>query len=362
MKRLIESLLVAACLMLAWGFLNFSLTSCGKTHKEQIASYQVFPEETHLKAEILPLDTTVLFRYPYRVKVREGLAIVMDLHHTDHYFHAFTYPDWKHVVSFGKRGEGPKEMLSVDTFQFDSLDSLWALDANRRQITRWRISPEAGTAERLEEIALDEQLVRSLDFYVTDAGFIVPDYLGTYRYHLLNSQGKILRSGGHIPAENPSPEVSLPALAQAWRSFMDYHPQNDLLVVVTQLGEVLELMHLGDSARTILYGPHGEPEFRAIENEAIPTGIMGFSDVQLTDNYIYAVFHGRTFKEIQESYQRGVKPENGGRSIYVFDLKGNPVRKYILDRAIQGIDVDEQTQTITATDANSNEALIQFKM
>ncbi|MDR1913021.1 MAG: TolB-like 6-bladed beta-propeller domain-containing protein [Clostridiales bacterium] len=361
MRRLIESLLVAACVIVAWGLLNFSLISCGK-YTEQIVRYQVFPEEIHLKAESVPLDTAVLFRYPYRVKVREGLAIVMDLHHTDHYFHAFTYPEWKHLVSFGKRGEGPEDMLLAETFQFNSLDSLWTLDPNKRQITRWRLSPEACSAERVEEIALDEQLVRTLDFYMTDTGFIVPSYLGIYRYHLLNFQGKILRSEGHIPTENTSPDISRPALAQAWRSFMDYHPQNDLLVMVTQLGEVLEFMHLGDSTHTVLYGPHGEPEFRAVQNEAIPTGIRGFSDVQLTDNYMYAVFHGRTFKEIQAAYQKGEKPEGGGRFIYVFDLAGNPVRKYILDRSICGIDVDELTHTITATDVNSNEPLIQFKM
>lgn len=55
----------------------------------------------------------------------------MDLHNADNYFHAFTYPNWKHIVSFGKRGEGPEEMLSAETFQFNSLDSIYALDANK---------------------------------------------------------------------------------------------------------------------------------------------------------------------------------------------------------------------------------------
>ena len=70
----------------------------------------------------------------------------------DHYLHAFTYPGWKHVVSFGRRGEAPEEMLSAANFQFNSLDSLWALDPNKMQITRWKISPSTGSAERVEEI------------------------------------------------------------------------------------------------------------------------------------------------------------------------------------------------------------------
>ena len=44
---------------------------------------------------------------------------------------------------------------------------------------------------------------------------------------------------------------------------------------------------------------------------------MGFSDVQVTDSAIYAVFHGTTFKEIAK--QNGRLPD-GGKYIYVFSL------------------------------------------
>ena len=65
---------------------------------------------------------------------------------------------------------------------------------------------------------------------------------------------------------------------------------------------------------------------------------------------------------IGQAYQRGEDIEDGGRYIYVFDLKGNPVRKYVLDHAIYGIDVDEDTGTILATDVNSNDPILSFKI
>lgn len=132
--------------------------------------------------------------------------------------------------------------------------------------------------------------------------------------------------------------------------------------MATQLGEVLEIYNLQDSSRTIKYGPNGEPVFQISQSEGIPTGIMGFSDVVVTDNYIYTVFHGRTFKEIANAMQEGEELEDGGRYIYVFDLNGNPVKKYILDRAIYGIDVNEDTGTILATDVNSDEPILAFKI
>ncbi|MDR1381274.1 MAG: TolB-like 6-bladed beta-propeller domain-containing protein [Tannerella sp.] len=337
--------------------------SCTVDYGEHYVRYNGFPEEIMLKAvaETVQPDT-VFLRYPFRIAVRDSLAVVMDLHNTDYYFHAFTYPDWKYVAAFGRRGEGPEEMLSAETFRFLSYDSLWALDANRQQISRWRISPVERSAERLEVIDLDKSLVRTLDFCVTDDGFIVPDYLGAFRYHRLSPQGETIRSEGDIPTEKKRDDGSRPALAQAWRSFVNFHPRRDILVMATQLGETLEIFHLKDSVRTVVYGPYGEPEFRIVQNESIPIGIMGFSDVCVTDSFIYAVFHGRTFRDIQAVLQKGEPSESGGRSIYVFDLNGKPARKYTLDRAIYGINVDEQKRIITATDVNHDEQIIRFEI
>ena len=324
--------------------------------------YTTFPEEKAIRAQIIPLDT-ILLRYPFRVAVRDSIAVVMDLHNMDHYLHAFTYPEWKHVVSFGKRGEAPEEMLSAENIQFNSLDSLWTLDANKMEITRWKITPSTGSAERVEEIKLNKKLVRSLDFYAMESGFLIPDYLGEHRFLEVDNNGQPLQSKGKIPSETADKEISRPALAQAWRSFMDYNPENGILAMATQLGETLEIYNLKENTHKVLYGPEGEPEFKIGKNgSSIPIGIMGFSDIKVTDKHIYAVFQGVKFKEMLAAYQRGKEPEDGSRFIYVFDLQGNPVQKYTLDRAIYGIDINEKTNTIVATEVESDDPIIEFKI
>lgn len=339
-----------------------SLFSCTETSVKHYPRYSDFPEEKALCAEVISLDT-ILFRYPFRVAVRDSVAIVMDLHNADNYYHAFSYPGWKHIVSFGKRGEAPEEMLSAETFQWNAdSHSIWAIDANKMQLSQWDVSVSNHTADRQTVIPLDSKLIRALDFYAMDSCFLIPDYLGEHRFNRVTPQGKLFRSEGVIPTETEYKEASLPALAQAWRSFIDYNPSNGVLAFVTQLGEVLEIYNLKENTHVVMYGPNGEPKFQFTEGESIPVGIMGFSDVQVTDKYIYAVFHGRTFKEIQASHQQGGTPEDGGRYIYVFDLQGNPVRKYTLDHAVYGIDVDEETGTIIATDVNSDEPIIQYRI
>ena len=212
-------------------------------------------------------------------------------------------------------------------------------------------------------MSLDEELLRALDFVqYDDSTFIIPDYSGDSRFCLVSRQGKLLRKIGTIPTTNEDALKSArPALAQAWRSFIDYNPRNGILVAATQLGEVLEIYNLKDSTHLACIGPNGEPEFQISQGYGIPTGIMGFSDIQVTDNAIYVVFQGHAFKDIMQKAQQGINLPNGGQNIYVFSLEGKPLRKYVLDHYIHGISVDEQKGIIIATDVNKDESIIEYR-
>ncbi|EKU89384.1 BF3164 family lipoprotein [Bacteroides oleiciplenus] len=324
--------------------------------------YTDFPQVQELKAKTIQLDTA-LFRYPFRIHASDNKAVVLDLHGTDHYFHAFNYPEFHYLSSFGKRGDSPEEMLSAENFRWSGRD-LWTLDANKSELTELGLALSGDTLLRQEVVKLDKEILRALDFVIyEDSTFIIPDYTGDNRFCQVNSEGKLLRKFGTILSANKEAlENSRPALAQAWRSFIDYNPRKGVLVAATQLGEVLEIYNLKDSTHVVCIGPHGEPEFQIAEGYGIPTGIMGFGDVQVTDNAIYAVFQGKTFKDIMESAKQGNKLPDGGQSIYVFSLKGEPLRKYVLDRYVHGIWVDELQGIITAMDVNEDEPIVRYNI
>lgn len=338
-----------------------TLISCSGSPEPLYPRYAAFPDERTVTTQEISIDS-VFFRFPYRVTVKDSIAIIMDLHNDSHYFYSFTYPDWKPIAAFGKRGEGPAEMLSAEMFQFCSADSIWTLDANRMQIVRWAVSVTEKTVSRVEEITLDKSLIRSLDFYRTDSAFLITDYLGDYRYHKVSHSGKPIKNIGKIPTEINYKQEIHPALAQAWRSFTDYNPQNGIYAMVTQLGETLEIYNQKTQTHNIVYGPGGEPQFKEKGGEGIPTGIKGFMDIQVTDRYIYTVFDGISWKERDEFYQRGESPPKGGHYLYVFDINGNPVRKYTLDNNIFGIYINEATNTCIATCVESNNPILTFKL
>lgn len=347
MKTLINILLLLAV-----------MAACTSTPHGEGLAYVDFPQTCELKGKVIPLDTA-LFRYPFRVRVQRDKAVMMDLHGTDYFCHAFHYPDFRYISSFGKRGEAPGEQISAENIRWDG-EYVWTLDANKFELARFGFDLSGDSLLRQEAVNLDKDILRALDFAMyDDSTFIIPDYSGDNRFCLVNRKGKLLHKMGLIPSINKDAlKDSCPALAQAWRSFIDYNPRNGVLAAATQLGEVLEIYNLKDSTHIVRIGPHGEPEFKVSKGYGIPTGIMGFSDIQVTDNAIYTVFHGRTFKELSRQPKR--KEVDGGQYIYVFSLQGEPLMRYVLDRYIYGISVDEERGIITATDVNSDEPIIEY--
>lgn len=333
----------------------FIFLSCTST-KDGNLHYNDFPETISLQSTVVEIDTA-LFRYPFRIRIDNDRAIIMDLHHAGHYLHLFDYPDFNYKSSFGKRGQSPEEIISADNFRIDG-NLVYTLDANKREIKTFLFSADRDSLFQQNNLIMEEAILRPLDFdQYNDQIFVVPDYSGESRFCWINKEGKIIQRTGTIPSKNEKAfQTAKTALSQAWRSFIDYNPDNGILAMATQLGEVLEIYNLKDSTHTVVMGPAGEPEFQLSGNYAIPSGIMGFSDIQVTDYFIYTVFHGRTFEEIQKQKE----PIDGGQFIYVFDLQGNPVCKYVLDRFIYGIYVDEVNHLIWATDVNNDQPIIKF--
>lgn len=328
------------------------LYGCDSFSCKRYPRYADFPETRTLsQAKAISCDRVYL-RYPYRVEIKDSLAVILDLHPGSCFFHAFTYPEWRYVTSFGKRGEGPEDILLAERVRVCSPDSVWVLDSNRSQITRWRISVLSGKAERVEEISLDERLLRTLDFCKTDGGFLVTDYTGNYRYHVLDAHGQIKKSVGSIPSERSMDDSGKTALAQAWRSFIDYNPKNGVLAMVTQLGEVIEIFNLKTGEHKVCYGPGGEPRYSISQSEAIPKGIKGFNEVVVTDSCIYAVFDGISFKDRITAFRSDKKLPEGGRHVYVYSLTGKQKARIELFNSAFGLSVLREGLLTTSTDAD----------
>ena len=324
------------------------LTACAEKNTDI-----VFPKTTHLSVTNVYNNVDVYMRYPYRIRMADSMIFVMDLHATEYYIHKLSNEiNSKHISSYGKRGEGPMELLDAENIRIDSEGRLWTLDANRHKLVMW-------DSHGQEETNLSPRLLRSLDFaFMNDSTFIVPDYTGEHRICLLNRNGDIIKQLFSIPDKRHR-NTSRTSLAQAWRSFIDYNPKTGILAVVTQLGQVLEIYNMKEEHHIASVNiENGAPQFSEKENYAIPNGIMGYSDVHVSNDAIYALFWGYSFKEMQNEK---IKQEGGNR-LQVFDTEGNPLEECILDRHITGFCIDKTKNRLLALDTNSDQPIIEYDL
>lgn len=313
-----------------------------------------FPEVIQLASHEKDISDAYM-KYPFRVRLQDSILYIMDLHGVDYYCHQFSYPSMQYIGPLIKRGEAPDEFLDAENIRVDSISNVWVLDTNKKIMA----DLSAGTAPEIEKkINLSEDLIRILDFdFYNDSVYIVPDYSGENRICLIGNNGQILEKYFTIPAKNTDAK-GIP-LAQGWRSFLSYNPQNGIMAMVTQLGEVVEIYDLKKKKLiNVVYGTNSEPQFIVKEGFAIPKGIMGYSDVWVGKASIYAIFWGNS---LDDAIKGKVKKE-GGAYIHVFDLQGKPLRKYILDRPITGFCVDEEHNRIIGLDINSDQPVIEFQM
>ena len=333
-----------------------------KGSPEAVHSEITFPIKEELQGRVLPLDS-VFFRYPYRLEVRGDRVVIEDLHGPDHFYHLFTFPDFRYLHSFGQRGEGPEEMQTVDDFRWDG-QTLWALDNIKSELVRWELSDSRDKMIRTECIKLDKATFRALDIVpFQNNSFLIPNYSGDSRFCQVDRKGKLIKKWGEIPTERKDDLQKYPyAFGYGWRSFIDYSPNTGTLVAATQFGEVLEIWNVKKNTHKVLKGKLGEPEFEILPEYAVPAGAVGHNDIQVTNRAIYVIYRGISIKEDRLAHQKGKPLSQGGKTIRVFSLEGESLKEYKLDHSVSGIWIDEEIGKMWALDVNSDEPLVEYTL
>ncbi len=317
--------------------------------------------ENWLEGEEIPIDT-VLFRYATFLRVQGDKAVIFDLHNADYYCHVFTYPDFRYVSSFAKRGEGPDELLLADNVRWAGEEEVWVLDNAKNRMTRYSGIARGKTPKLEEHVKLEKSLMRAFDFDTYLEGqVLIPDYSGKSRFCWVNlPAGTIERRWLEIPMADKERLAESPqAAAAGWYSFMAFSPDRLHLVAACQFADRLDIYRVSDgSVVTKLGDENREPKFEVTrEGYGVASGSICHYDVQVTDRYIYTVYDGRRFRDI---IKLGEGYKQGGCRFRVHSLQGELLKEYQLDRPITGIYVDEATGVLYGLDVNADEQIVRF--
>jgi hypothetical protein len=142
-----------------------------------------------------------------------------------------------------------------------------------------------------------------------------------------------------------------------YQAELDYSPSSDLLVLSYFNSTVIDIIDF-KSKRLIkrLVGDDNNfpPAYVLMSDQRASTlkdSKEGFHEIQITENYIYALYSGKTIEKNFGDLMTGT-------AIYKFDLEGNPLVKYKLNPELTSFAVDEQNGKIYGVNYYDNPLVV----
>jgi len=165
--------------------------------------------------------------------------------------------------------------------------------------------------------------------------------------------GKVINEYGKID-ETPR-NISTQLFKSVYESFIFVKPTGDKIVLPYRFLDAIEIYDTKTRTSVAIHGPEGyDVEYNSMGDRMIKTEKtrIAFVHGTVTNEYIYLSYSGR--KRYSSDYYYG-------NCIYVYDWDGNPVRRIVLNRYIQGLVVSEDNKSLYAFDVKSG-FLIQAKI
>ncbi|WP_118656535.1 hypothetical protein [Alistipes putredinis] len=123
-------------------------------------------------------------------------------------------------------------------------------------------------------------------------------------------------------------------MTSLWNSSIAYQEEPKIAVNVSQLGDLLEIYKQGHDGIISIIGEGGVPD----------------------------VIRGADRKEMIELVRRGKNVPDGSDQLLVYDLDGTMLRKYKLNRRVNGFDIDTVNQVLVMVNSNTEAPMYTFPL
>lgn len=276
--------------------------------------------------------------------------------------HIIDSKDWSYDKPKGKHGEGPLEITDASfLYKGNDSDTFWTYSMNRRKLVEYSIS---------DSTLLGKSEWRMSDS-MTNLWFLTPatdsSYLGISR----EDKNRILefdkagnRIGGYGDWEKVKdrPDLNDYQLSELNSSFLKGNSEEGLFIRVGLRRDRLEIFDYRDKSFIVIDGPDLElPPFELIDAGGIEHLYLGpdpryhYRDAFVTGKYVFALYAGVRHSEFNKT---AVLAEQ----IWVFNHKGKPLWKLLLDRSIINFVVNEESNEIYGLTTDEDPGIAVFRI
>lgn len=328
--------------------------SCNKEINNPIRHFRESQRQVATHSRLIDLEEFDILK-PVAAIRKDESYMIWDLNN-EKLLHLVDF-NTKNVIRGIKKGSGPGEVVAIIDLQFKE-DNFFIFDPDRQKINRVYISCDTTLMlKEVEDIDSDKRL-----FAVNYQGshLIATGLFEDAWFVSLKKNGEIISKADFPTFEETDNTTGMERSMLYISTHIANKPDKKKVVAATQNFGVLSFFNyingsiLEEYKQIKYYGP----KFTLPGRGGIAwskDGRVGFCGLDCDDEYVYALYSGRTYTEygMQNHYCE---------HLLVYDWDGNPVKHYVLDIPLFSMKYDKENNTIYGIGYNPEGFFVEYQL
>lgn len=320
-----------------------------------------FKRSKELNHEVVTIKDNEIYSKIYKLLINKNHLIAYD--YNGEYFFSLTDINSDDIIArFGKKGQGPNEILMMPQTLTLIGDILYFYDLNQKSLFSINCSNGSNyIPQKIIDFDKNKKIMSVLP--IADKKYVALGGFDNGRYLLLDENGHEISCYFDYPNFEGDELFTNLHKALAFQGSIMRRPDGKRFFFAAQDSELFEIIEMNEIDKlNKVFSFQGEIAKFGKEGDGINTAgapkkkesKMFFIDANCTQNYIYLLYSNKVI---------GNNLFNAFRSnkILVFDWNGKPVTSLHLDIEVSYIAIDENDKNLYAYD-QENEHLVKFKL
>ena len=304
---------------------------CVACNNNKTIKFEEFPIEEELKGKLV--DKKYFLQTSKVYVMNDTIALFYSLYNSNEVFYFVSLNDFSLLNVCGKIGKGPGELINAG-YLSKTDDAIWLSDGMKQCIFKYPLKEAIYNENCLPDTSISTQEYGIVTPYIikNDSLWVYAGETGEHILYKVQGTERVGLGMSHIF----DPEDRLTDINRSFELFQK-HPEKDLFALVYAWDDVLAIMNTNGEVLKRTEGP--DMIQKPMENKENPNyPVKAYAEVHVDSNYIYGLYSGK---------KRGYSDENGEfvmtepASIFVFNWKGEPVKKIVLEHPAYSFDLDK---------------------
>jgi hypothetical protein len=273
----------------------------------------------------------------------DSVLVTVDIK-ADTFFQVFDIPDFRHIGSYIRRGNGPDEEVSIDPFIKPVSENSF-LYRNLSSIQMMTFDKGSNTLIAIEKIALPDSLMDVWHVIKLGDTIVGSNYRSTNKEFtgLSIATKQVFDFGSNYP--DVGKKVSDHYKNMLYAKTPIVKPDGSAFAVVYDKFPVMRIYSSkGQLLKEVWYNNHQSfPDAFVLDHPSeylLGEVMQNYRKIKASNQLIYALYIGKQEKELLKGLN------DFSNEIHVWDWNGQPVAKILLDKKIFSFDVEKEDRYI----------------